>query len=51
MSVTPEQGDEEALAEVEEGAEATAVDPELIRKLEEFKRTMFAPSHPSDDEG
>jgi transcription termination/antitermination protein NusA len=37
----PEVVEEEA---AEEGAAATEIDPELIRKLEEFKRTMFEQS-------
>jgi transcription termination/antitermination protein NusA len=34
----------------EEGAAATEIDPELIRKLEEFKRTMFEQSR-SEEQG
>ncbi len=39
----PETAEQEAATE--EGEAAAGIDPELIRKLEEFKRTMFDPSH------
>jgi len=35
---------EEDVAAEEADGEASAIDPELIRKLEEFKRTMFDPT-------
>jgi len=43
----PEVVEEET---AEEGAAATEIDPELIRKLEEFKRTMFEQSR-SEEQG
>jgi len=43
---------EEGEFEGEDGAEATqSIDPELIRKLEEFKRQMFDPAHRGEAEG
>jgi len=44
-----EPAEEEATSDEAEG-EAPAIDPELIRKLEEFKRTMFDPTR-RDGEG
>jgi hypothetical protein len=43
---------EEGEFEGEEGSEAAqSIDPELIRKLEEFKRQMFDPAHRGEAEG
>jgi N utilization substance protein A len=38
-------------AATEEGGEASAIDPELIRKLEEFKRTMLEQTSGEGEEG
>jgi len=46
-AASPEAVEAQAAAETEEEAVA-AIDPELIRKLEEFKRTMFDPTHRDD---
>jgi len=44
MVVAPEEaGDEEAPSSTE--VDDPSIDPELIRKLEEFKRQMFDPAH------
>jgi N utilization substance protein A len=47
--LSPEETSEDAATETQEPGEgeegAPAIDPELIRKLEEFKRQMFDPSH------
>ena len=52
--MSPEEIAEDAAAEGQESAEAEegspAIDPELIRKLEEFKRQMFDPSHRAAEE-
>ncbi|MFY9780288.1 MAG: transcription termination factor NusA [Candidatus Baltobacteraceae bacterium] len=47
-AAAPEVVEEEQEAAVAEEGAATAIDPELIRKLEEFKRTMFDPAHRDD---
>jgi hypothetical protein len=49
--VAPETADEALELGDEADDEVHAVDPELIRKLEEFKRTMFDPSRRDGDEG
>jgi N utilization substance protein A len=38
-------------AEGEGDGESNSIDPELIRKLEEFKRQMFDPAHRSSEDG
>ncbi len=42
----PEEGEEAAVA----GDGTPSIDPEIIRKLEEFKRQMFDPSHRAERE-
>jgi N utilization substance protein A len=49
--VAPEMADEALELGDEADDEVHAVDPELIRKLEEFKRTMFDPSRRDGEEG
>jgi N utilization substance protein A len=44
----PEAVVEEQEAALGEDGAAPSIDPELIRKLEEFKRTMFDPAHRDD---
>ncbi|MGP6158881.1 MAG: transcription termination factor NusA, partial [Vulcanimicrobiaceae bacterium] len=44
-ATAPEAAEEEQETVVEEDGSVPAIDPELIRKLEEFKRTMFDPAH------
>ena len=46
-AVAPEVETEQGEPEGE--GETAAIDPELIRKLEEFKRTMFDPAHRHDE--
>jgi N utilization substance protein A len=47
-TTAPEAVEEEQEAVVDEDGTVQSIDPELIRKLEEFKRTMFDPAHRDD---